>query len=94
MVGGYMWGYLADQRGRRRVLVMSLSVNSVFGALASGAPSFWLFLLLRFISGIGVGGSISGYFLILIQGQQKENRVVPLYKADQLSKVPIMIIFD
>lgn len=62
MVGGYMWGYLADQRGRRRVLFMSLTVNGVFGGLASVAPWFWLFLLLRFISGIGVGGSIPVIF--------------------------------
>ncbi|KAK5867002.1 hypothetical protein PBY51_011526 [Eleginops maclovinus] len=62
MVGGYMWGYLADRRGRRRVLVVSLTVNGVFGGLASLAPWFWLFLLLRFISGIGVGGSIPVIF--------------------------------
>ncbi|GAA6215253.1 synaptic vesicle glycoprotein 2C-like isoform X1 [Lates japonicus] len=62
MVGGYMWGYLADQRGRRRVLVVSLTINGVFGGLASAAPWFWLFLLLRFISGIGVGGSIPVIF--------------------------------
>ncbi|XP_037308228.2 synaptic vesicle glycoprotein 2B [Pungitius pungitius] len=62
MVGGYTWGYLADRRGRRRVLVVSLTVNGVFGALAAVAPWFWLFLLLRFISGIGVGGSIPVIF--------------------------------
>ncbi|XP_047249190.1 synaptic vesicle glycoprotein 2B isoform X1 [Girardinichthys multiradiatus] len=62
MVGGYMWGYLADQRGRRKVLVVSLTVNGLFGGLASMAPWFWLFLLLRFISGIGVGGSIPVIF--------------------------------
>ncbi|XP_071348657.1 synaptic vesicle glycoprotein 2C [Trachinotus anak] len=62
MVGGYMWGYLADRRGRRRVLVVSLTVNGLFGSLASLAPRFWLFLLLRFISGIGVGGSIPVIF--------------------------------
>ncbi|XP_012717918.2 LOW QUALITY PROTEIN: synaptic vesicle glycoprotein 2B [Fundulus heteroclitus] len=62
MVGGYMWGYLADQRGRRKVLVVSLSVNGLFGGLASLAPWFWLFLLLRFVSGIGVGGSIPVIF--------------------------------
>lgn len=53
MIGGYVWGYLADQRGRRKVMVVSLAVNGVFGGLASLAPWFWLFLLLRFISGIG-----------------------------------------
>lgn len=53
MMGGYLWGYLADQRGRCRVLVVSLTINGVFGGLASLAPWFWLFLLMRFISGIG-----------------------------------------
>lgn len=62
MVGGYLWGYLADQRGRCRVLVVSLSVNGIFGGLTCVAPSFWLFLLLRFISGVGVGGSIPVIF--------------------------------
>ncbi|KAM9814591.1 synaptic vesicle glycoprotein 2C isoform 1-T1 [Syngnathus typhle] len=62
MVGGYVWGYLADQRGRRSVLVVSLSVNGLFGGLSSVAPWFWLFLLLRFISGVGVGGSIPVVF--------------------------------
>ncbi|XP_056596561.1 synaptic vesicle glycoprotein 2C [Triplophysa dalaica] len=62
MVGGYVWGYLADRRGRRSVLVVSLAVNGVFGAVASLAPSFWLFLLLRFFSGLGVGGSIPVIF--------------------------------
>uniref|UniRef100_A0A3Q4HQ47 Synaptic vesicle glycoprotein 2 n=1 Tax=Neolamprologus brichardi TaxID=32507 RepID=A0A3Q4HQ47_NEOBR len=62
MVGGYMWGYLADQKGRRRVLIVSLTVNGLFGGLASLAPWFWLFLLMRFISGIRVGGSIPVIF--------------------------------
>ncbi|XP_030281248.1 synaptic vesicle glycoprotein 2C [Sparus aurata] len=62
MMGGYLWGYLADQRGRCRVLVVSLTINGVFGGLASLAPWFWLFLLMRFISGIGVGGSIPVIF--------------------------------
>uniref|UniRef100_A0A3Q0S7F8 Synaptic vesicle glycoprotein 2 n=1 Tax=Amphilophus citrinellus TaxID=61819 RepID=A0A3Q0S7F8_AMPCI len=61
MVGGYMWGYLADQKGRCKVLVVSLTVNGLFGGLASFAPWFWLFLLMRFISGI-VGGSIPVIF--------------------------------
>ncbi|XP_061679558.1 synaptic vesicle glycoprotein 2B [Syngnathoides biaculeatus] len=62
MAGGYLWGYMADRRGRCSVLVVSLTVNGVFGGLASAAQRFWLFLLLRFISGVGVGGSIPVIF--------------------------------
>ncbi|MBN3307838.1 SV2B protein, partial [Amia calva] len=74
MIGGYVWGYLADQQGRKRVLVISLSVNGVFGALASLAPSFWLFLLLRFVSGIGVGGSIPVIFSYFSEFQPRCRR--------------------
>ncbi|KAG9341174.1 hypothetical protein JZ751_019613 [Albula glossodonta] len=74
MVGGYFWGYLADQRGRKTVLVISLTVNGVFGALASLAPIFWLFLLLRFISGVGVGGSIPVIFSYFSEFQPRTRR--------------------
>lgn len=61
-----MWGYLADQRGRRRVLVVSLTVNGLFGGLASLALWFWLFLLLRFISGVGLAHGFHIYYLLCI----------------------------
>ncbi|XP_041650910.1 synaptic vesicle glycoprotein 2C [Cheilinus undulatus] len=62
MFGGYIWGYLADKKGRRRILVLSLTINGIFGGLSSIAPWFSMFLVLRFISGIGVGGSIPVIF--------------------------------
>ncbi|XP_051545165.1 synaptic vesicle glycoprotein 2B-like isoform X2 [Myxocyprinus asiaticus] len=74
MVGGYFWGYLADRRGRRSVLVVSLAVNGTFGAVASLAPSFWLFLLLRFFSGFGVGGSIPVIFSYFSEFQPRMRR--------------------
>ncbi|XP_063049425.1 synaptic vesicle glycoprotein 2C [Engraulis encrasicolus] len=74
MVGGYTWGYLADTRGRRKVLVASLAVNGVFGALASLAPRFWLFLLLRLVSGFGVGGSIPVIFSYFSEFQPRQRR--------------------
>ncbi|KAM6970146.1 synaptic vesicle glycoprotein 2C [Aplochiton taeniatus] len=74
MMGGYMWGYLADQQGRQRVLVVSLTVNGLFGGLASLAPWFWLFLLLRLISGVGVGGSIPVIFSYFSEFQPRLKR--------------------
>ncbi|KAL3883756.1 hypothetical protein ACJMK2_029988 [Sinanodonta woodiana] len=74
MVGGYFWGSMADRAGRRSILMWSLTVNGL-GALASSASQvFWLFLLMRFISGIGVGGSMPVIFSYFTEFQPKERR--------------------
>ena len=58
MIGGYVWGSLGDTLGRRRVLINAMLVNAIAGFLSSLSQEFYFFLLLRFISGVGVGGSI------------------------------------
>ena len=60
MLGGWIWGSMADQPkyGRIKVLQYSLFINALFGVLSSVAFNFWMLLVIRFISGIGVGGSI------------------------------------
>ncbi|XP_078056311.1 synaptic vesicle glycoprotein 2C isoform X2 [Mustelus asterias] len=74
MIGGYMWGVLADLKGRQRILVLSLMVNGIFGAVSSMASEFWQFLLLRFGSGIGVGGSIPVIFSYFSEFQPRNKR--------------------
>ncbi|KPP70829.1 synaptic vesicle glycoprotein 2C-like [Scleropages formosus] len=74
MVGGCLWGSLADQRGRRKVLVVSLAVNGIFGALAGLAPNFWMFLFMRIVSGLGVGGSIPVVFSYFSEFQPRKRR--------------------
>ena len=58
MIGGYVWGSLGDSLGRRRVLINAMLVNAVAGLLSSFSQEFPSFLLMRFLSGVGVGGSI------------------------------------
>ncbi|KAL5009488.1 hypothetical protein ScPMuIL_011793 [Solemya velum] len=74
MVGGYVWGSMADRVGRRSVLLGSLTVNGLFGLASSTAQVFWLFLLLRFFSGVGVGGSIPVIFSYFTEFQHKSKR--------------------
>ncbi|XP_060077805.1 synaptic vesicle glycoprotein 2C-like [Ylistrum balloti] len=74
MLGGYGWGSLADHYGRRQVLLGSLTVNGLAALASSFSQTFWLFLLLRLFSGIGVGGSIPVIFSYFTEFQPKEKR--------------------
>jgi VNT family MFS transporter (synaptic vesicle glycoprotein 2) len=59
VVSSYMWGYLADTRGRKNILVVSLSISSLTTIICSIIPSSWLFIVLRFINGFFIGGASS-----------------------------------
>ncbi|RNA29098.1 synaptic vesicle glyco 2B-like [Brachionus plicatilis] len=58
MIGGYVWGTLGDVLGRKYILISALFFNALFGILAGLSQTFEILLLCRFLSGIGVGGSV------------------------------------
>lgn len=58
MIGGYLLGGAADVKGRRYVLLGSMTINGTFGLLSAFAPNYLTFLSARFVSGIGVGAAI------------------------------------
>lgn len=53
--GGLLSGILADYIGRRRVLMYSILWYSIFAAAAAFSPSYTVLLLLRFLTGLGMG---------------------------------------
>ncbi|CAG5033885.1 unnamed protein product [Parnassius apollo] len=58
----HFWGYLADTKGRRKILCWCLSLGFSAGALASLSPNWIVFALLKFASSCGVAGT---YALVL-----------------------------
>ena len=55
-VGAIIFGLLADRYGRRRPLMANVIFFSVVELLCGFAPNYTVFLLLRTIYGIGMGG--------------------------------------
>uniref|UniRef100_A0A0K0G002 Putative transporter (inferred by orthology to a C. elegans protein) n=1 Tax=Strongyloides venezuelensis TaxID=75913 RepID=A0A0K0G002_STRVS len=51
-----IWGKICDRYGRKTGLLWSSLFTFTFGALSSLAPNIQVFLLLRGLTGIGVGG--------------------------------------
>ena len=55
-VGAFMFGRLGDRFGRKPILMLDIVSYSVVGALAAFAPTLWVFLVLRALFGIAMGG--------------------------------------
>ncbi|HEV7317901.1 MAG TPA: MFS transporter [Ensifer sp.] len=58
LIGAVGFGRLADRIGRRRVLIVTVACDAVFGMLSIFAPNFELLLLLRLLTGAAVGGTL------------------------------------
>jgi MFS family permease len=57
IVGGIVMGGVADRIGRVRTLYLSILIYSVFTCLTSLAPSATWVAVLRFLGGLGMGGT-------------------------------------
>ncbi len=55
-LGGIIFGVLADRFGRKRVLTWTLLTYSAGTFLCGMSHAFWLFLIFRIVTGLGVGG--------------------------------------
>ncbi|MGC8817358.1 MAG: MFS transporter [Candidatus Hadarchaeum sp.] len=57
-VGALCCGILADRIGRKKTLLLTIATMSIFTALNSLAPDPATLALLRFLAGVGLGGSL------------------------------------
>ncbi|MBX5468035.1 MAG: MFS transporter [Firmicutes bacterium] len=82
MVGAFISGPIADRIGRKWVVVASVFVYGVFSWITAGVANIHELLLLRFVVGVGVGGSLPN--------------VIPLadeYSPRRLRKTMVAIAF-
>lgn len=74
LCGGYLWGSLGDQWGRKTSLVLSLAMNGIFGLFSAMSNSFFQLLIFRFGAGVGVGGSIPLLFTYISEISPQERK--------------------
>ena len=55
-IGAFVFGRLADRYGRKPLLMIDIVCFSVLGAMAAFAPTLAIFLVLRALFGIAMGG--------------------------------------
>ncbi|GAN62120.1 sugar transporter [Acetobacter indonesiensis NRIC 0313] len=55
-IGAYLCGRAADRYGRKPVMIITILVYSVIEVLSAFSPTLWMFLVLRTLFGIALGG--------------------------------------
>jgi putative MFS transporter len=58
LIGAFVFGRLADRFGRRPIFFLTLGIDACFGMASAFAPDFGILMALRFLTGLGVGGTL------------------------------------
>ncbi len=74
LIGAVAFGRLADRIGRRRVLLITVACDAVFGTLSIFAPDFIVLLALRFLTGAAVGGTLPVDYAMMAEFLPARNR--------------------
>ncbi|CAH0554072.1 unnamed protein product [Brassicogethes aeneus] len=74
LISSLFWGYLSDKKGRRTLICKTLFMTFLASALSSFMPSFWGFVVLRFITGICISGPSAIIFAYFSEFQNARTR--------------------
>ncbi|KAF7387378.1 hypothetical protein HZH68_013055 [Vespula germanica] len=74
VVGSYIWGCLADTKGRKVVLIATLLMDGIVGVISSFVQYYWVFLVFRFFNGFAVTGAMGICFPYLGEFQPTKYR--------------------
>ncbi len=74
LLGAWGFGSLADRWGRRRVFLITIALNAIFALASAFAPSFGVLLVLRFLTGLAVGGTLPVDYALMAEYLPKRER--------------------
>ncbi|XP_014215666.1 synaptic vesicle glycoprotein 2C-like [Copidosoma floridanum] len=92
VTGTWIWGYVADIKGRKVALLASLFLQFAVDFLASIIPSYWIFVILKFLSGIGVTGQLSLIYPYVGEFQPVKYRNTVLSWLDFAWSIGVIIV--
>ncbi|WP_445489038.1 MFS transporter [Niallia sp. 03133] len=73
-VGALLFGLMADRVGRKNVFIITLLLFSVGSGLSAFTTSLSIFLILRFLIGMGLGGELPVASTLVSESVPKEKR--------------------
>ncbi|CAL4918017.1 unnamed protein product [Urochloa decumbens] len=80
LLGACSWGFVSDKYGRRTGLLLSTIFTSGMGFLSALSPNYLCLVALRFLVGVGVGGShvFTSWFLEFVPAKNRGTCMIVL----------------
>ena len=82
MIGALLCGKLSDHFGRKRVLMWTLVLFSISNLALAFAPNITWFMVIRFVTGIGLGGELPVAAALIADQNSGTKRAQMLVLAD------------
>ena len=76
LIGGLLFGILADKRGRLSVLLGSILLYSIMNIANAFVSSVEMYAFFRFLSGLGLAGELGLAITLLLKSCQKKRVVM------------------
>ncbi|MFB7368604.1 MFS transporter [Streptomyces sp. NPDC056222] len=73
-LGAVVWGAVADRIGRKKAFSVTLLIFALFSVLGAFAPNYAVFLALRFVAGVGLGGCIPVDYALVAEFSPRKYR--------------------
>jgi MFS family permease len=74
LLGGFIWGIIGDKMGRLSVLFGSIVLYSSATFANAYAPNFDIYLLLRFLAGVGLAGELGAAITLVTEQMPQKYR--------------------
>lgn len=74
LIGGFVWGIIGDKFGRLSVLFGSIVLYSMATFINAYAISFDMYLLLRFLAGVGLAGELGAAITLVTEQMPQKYR--------------------
>ncbi len=75
-VGGIVFGHLADRIGRRRALMLTITVYALGTGASAFAPSLGVLVLCRIVASLGIGGEFATGATLIAETVPERHRLV------------------
>src|SRR5450631_3481372 len=76
--GGIIWGVFCDTLGRKKSFIYATCCYGIFTILTGAAPTWFLVVAFRFLSGFGIGGVLVVTTMLISEGYMDKKRAVLL----------------